>query len=70
MNESRISAKGIVIVFSLCAVSDFVWSYIRNPSIPLGLGSVLFGLFGTAFYVLVFSLGSRKDKSNGGDSTR
>ncbi len=70
MNEYRINAKNLVIVFSLCAVFDFARSYVGNHSISAGLGSVRIGLFGTAFYVLFFSLGSRKDKSNGGDSPR
>jgi hypothetical protein len=38
MNDYRINAKSIVIVFSLCAVFDFVWSLYQEPFDFRGLG--------------------------------
>ena len=40
-------------MFSLCAVADFILGYIHERSVPAGVISVVGGLFGTAFYVLV-----------------
>jgi ribosomal protein L40E len=48
-----ITAKAIVLVFSLCAVADFIFGYIHERSVPAGVISVVGGLFGTAFYLLV-----------------
>lgn len=61
MNIRLGTAKGILIVFSVCALADFAWSYIIGLSIVECLISVLFGLFGTACYVLL--LRSRKNES-------
>ena len=49
------SGKAILLVFTLCAVADFVWGYIHERSVPAGVISVVGGLFGTAFYFLVFN---------------
>lgn len=61
MKERAGTAKGILIVFSVCALADFAWSYIIGLSIVECVISVLFGLFGTACYVLL--LRSRKNES-------
>jgi hypothetical protein len=49
------SGKAILLFFTLCAVADFVWGYVHERSVPAGVISVVGGLFGTAFYFLVFS---------------
>lgn len=64
VNRAGMSAKAIVLIFVLCAVADFVLGYIHERSFPAGLISVIGGLFGTAFYVLVF-----KWFLNGSDQT-
>jgi hypothetical protein len=56
------AAKAIVLVFLLCAVFDFVWGYVHERSVLAGVISVVGGLFGTAFFLLVFW--PWKDKNN------
>ena len=46
-------SKAILLVFSLCAIVDFVWSYVRERSIAEGVTSAALGLFGTAWYVFL-----------------
>ena len=53
MTNHPTSTKTIVLIFVLCAVGDFVWGYVHERSIPAGVFSVIGGLFGTAFYLLV-----------------
>ena len=53
MPSTGTSTKVILLVFSLCAVCDFVWGYVHERSIPAGVISVLGGLFGTAWYYLL-----------------
>jgi O-antigen/teichoic acid export membrane protein len=48
------AVKAIVLVFLLCAAFDFVWGYVHERSVPAGVISVVGGLFGTAFFLLVF----------------
>jgi len=50
MNDRVGGAKGILIVFSLCALFDFAWSYISGRSTIECVISVFLGLFGTAWY--------------------
>jgi hypothetical protein len=38
----------------VCAVFDFVLGYIHERSVPAGVISAVGGLFGTAFYLLIF----------------
>jgi hypothetical protein len=58
--KGRGSTKFILLIFSLCALGDFVWSYVRGRSIAEGVISAVLGLFGTAWYAFCF-LGSGKD---------
>jgi hypothetical protein len=58
--------KTILLLFSLFVVSDFVLGYIKERSIPAGVISIFGGLFSTAFYLLLFWWGSRKDKGDSG----
>lgn len=51
-----VSAKAIFLIFALCAVSDFILGYLHERSLPGGMISVVGGLFGTAFYVLLLKL--------------
>jgi hypothetical protein len=47
----------LLMVFSLGALCDFVWSYVRRRSIAEGAISAVLGLFGTAWYVLLLQPG-------------
>jgi len=53
------AAKGILLVFLLCGVADFVWGYVHGRSIVTGVIWVVLGVFGTAGYWLL----SRGQKS-------
>lgn len=48
------SGKLILLMFSLCALGDSLWSYIERRSIAEAIMSAVFGLFGTACYVFLF----------------
>lgn len=48
--DKRISAKGVLLIFLLCALSDFAWGYFKARSLPAGVISVVLGVFGTTFY--------------------
>jgi len=61
MNNRSSTAKGILLIFSLCAVFDFLLGYFRGRSFPAGVISVVGGLFSTALFVFFFMCG-RKDK--------
>lgn len=39
--------------FSLCALFDFVWSYVTQRSIAESAFCAVLGLFGTAWYVFL-----------------
>ena len=60
MNDRASGAKGILIVFSLCALFDFAWSYIAGRSTIECVISVVFGLFGTAWYGFLCIPGKRR----------
>jgi hypothetical protein len=52
INHGR-TAGVIVLIFSLCAVADFILGYFRERTISAGVISVVGGLFGTAFFLLI-----------------
>ncbi len=56
------AAKGILIVFSVCALFDFGWSYIRGRSFVGCVISVVLGLFGTAWYGFLCIPGKTKSE--------
>jgi hypothetical protein len=63
--------RGIVLVFALCALTDFVWSYVKGRSIIEAVVSAVLGLFGTAWYLFLLSRFDRllslgKDASDSG----
>jgi len=41
------------IIFLGCAVIDFIWGFIGERSVPAGVISVVGGLLGTAWYLLL-----------------
>ncbi len=54
--------KAILLLFSLCAVADFVIGYMNGRSVGYAFGRVFIGLFGTAF--LAWLLGIFRNDSN------
>lgn len=48
------TVRSILLFFFLCAVCDFIWGYAHGGSFPASVISVVGGLFGTAFYLLLF----------------
>lgn len=55
------SARGVLLVFSLCALADFVWSMFKGRSVAESAISAILGMFGTAWYVLIMWGASRND---------
>jgi hypothetical protein len=41
-------------MFLIFAVVDFIWGYIHERSVPAGVISAVGGLFGTAWYLLLW----------------
>lgn len=44
---------GVLLVFSLCALADFVWALLEARSLAEAAGSAILGLFGIAWYLLI-----------------
>jgi hypothetical protein len=44
----HIGAKGILIIFVLCGVADFIWGYVHGRSVLAGVVWVVLGVLGTA----------------------
>lgn len=59
--------RGVVLIFSLCALGDFVLGYFHQRTISAGVVSVVGGLLSTAFYLLLMQPWKGKDES---DATR
>jgi hypothetical protein len=65
---SLLLTAAFLLIFSLCAIGDFVWSYVKGRSIAEGVVGAVIGLFGTAWHVFLF-LESRKDKVESDNSS-
>jgi hypothetical protein len=48
------AVKGILVLFVLCGVADFVWGYVHGRSVLFGVVWVVLGIFGTAGYMFLF----------------
>ena len=48
-----LSGKNILLVFSLCALFDFVRTLLAKRSFAEAVISAVLGLFGTAFYLFI-----------------
>jgi hypothetical protein len=46
--------RRVVLFFTLCALFDFAWNYFQRRSLIEGVISAVFGLFGSAWYLLFF----------------
>ena len=56
----RNGAAVILLAFVVGGVFDLVWGYIHERSVVAGVVFIILGLFGTAWYLLLFGA-SRKD---------
>ena len=55
------SYRGLVLVFSLCALGDFAWSMVDGRSIAESAISAILGLVGTGWYLLIMWASSQND---------
>jgi hypothetical protein len=58
---SRLSGRGVLLVFSLCALVDFVWAVLDKRSLAEAVVSAILGLLGTAFYLLIHWAAGKND---------
>jgi hypothetical protein len=54
LDNGRLTLKGILLVFALCAIGDFAWGYIDGRSTLAAVIFVVVGLFGTAWYLFLY----------------
>jgi len=47
-------SRGVLLVFSICALADFVWTLLEKRSVAEAAVSAVLGLFGTGFYLLMY----------------
>jgi hypothetical protein len=47
-------ARGVLLVFSLCALADFLWALLEKRSLAEAIISAVLGLFGTAWYLFMY----------------
>jgi hypothetical protein len=66
MNNRISTAKGVLLLFALCAVFDFLWGYFRGRSLPAGVISVVGGLFSTALFALLFMWWRKSEHNSDG----
>jgi len=55
------SKRGVLLVFSLCALADFAWSMLDGRSAVESVISAILGLFGTVCYLLTIWASSHND---------
>ena len=48
------TGRGVLLVFSLCALADFVWALLEKRSVAEAAISAVLGLFGTAWFLLIY----------------
>ena len=70
MNKRTNYGGRILLFFVLCAISDFVWGYIKGRSISEALIRVIFGLFGTALIGLLAGMFRRRSEKESNTSQR
>ena len=52
-SRTFISSRGVLLVFSLSALADFLWSLLDKRSIVESVISAVLSLFGTAWYLVI-----------------
>ena len=66
----RLSGRGILLVFSLCALADFAWSKFTGRSVAESLISAILGLIGTGWYLLAMWASSHNDPDDPNEPAR
>jgi hypothetical protein len=56
-----ITGRGVLLVFSLSALADFVWSLLDKRSVVESVISAVLGLFGTGCYLLIMWAASQNE---------
>jgi hypothetical protein len=64
------TSRTVLLVFSICALADFIWSMLESRSVIESAISALFGLVGTAWYLLVIWASSRNDPNDPNEPAR
>jgi hypothetical protein len=57
----RFGGRGLLLVFSLCALADFVWTLLQERSLAEAIISAVLGLFGTAWYLVIYWAAEKND---------
>jgi len=64
------SSRGVVLVFSLCALADFAWSRFDGRSVAESIISAILGLVGTGWYLLAMWPSSHNNPDHSNEPAR
>jgi hypothetical protein len=64
------SSRGVVLVFSLCALADFAWSMFDGRSLAESVISAILGLVGTGWYLLAMWASSHNNPDDPNEPAR
>ncbi|HZP63818.1 MAG TPA: hypothetical protein VFB28_10425 [Terriglobales bacterium] len=56
-----LTGRVVLLVFSVCALGDFVWALLQKRSLTEAVVSAVLGLFGTAFYLIMYWAAGKND---------
>jgi hypothetical protein len=65
-----ITSRGILLVFSLSALADFLWSLLGRRSVVESVISAILGLFGTGWYLLAMWASSHNNPDDPNEPAR
>jgi hypothetical protein len=68
--DSSLTSKGVLLLFSLCALADFAWSMFARRSVAESVISAVLGLFGTGWYLLAMWASSQNDPDDPNEAAR
>jgi hypothetical protein len=64
------SRRGVVLVFSMCALADFAWSMFDGRSLAESVISAILGLVGTGWYLLAMWASSHNNPDDPNEPAR
>jgi hypothetical protein len=64
------SSRGVVLVFSSCALADFAWSMFDGRSLAESVISAILGLVGTGWYLLAMWASSHNNPDDPNEPAR
>jgi hypothetical protein len=64
------TSRGVVLVFSLCALADFAWSMFDGRSVAESVISAILGLVGTGWYLLAMWASSHNNPHDPNEPAR